>query len=77
MVKGIKALSLFFIDEVAKYRQYDAQGNATGGTYAQIFEEEYKAIVGNMQLSLDDEEGYLLSTLKAYLKIRHMLGISQ
>lgn len=57
--KGIKVLSLFFIDEVAKYRQYDAQGNATGGTYAQIFEEEYKAIVGNMQLSLDDEEGYL------------------
>lgn len=57
--KGIKVLSLFFIDEVAKYRQYDAQGNATGGTYAQIFEKEYKAIVENMQLSLDDEEGYL------------------
>jgi type III restriction enzyme len=57
--KGIKVLSLFFIDEVAKYRQYDAQGNAMGGTYAQIFEEEYKAIVGHMQLSLDDEEGYL------------------
>ncbi|MCR6547175.1 DEAD/DEAH box helicase family protein [Dehalobacterium formicoaceticum] len=57
--KGIKVLSLFFIDEVAKYRQYDAQGNTLGGTYAQIFEEEYKAIVGNMQLSLDDAEGYL------------------
>ena len=57
--KGIKVLSLFFIDEVAKYRQYDAQGNTTGGTYAQIFEEEYRAIVGNMQLSLDDAEGYL------------------
>lgn len=57
--KGIKVLSLFFIDEVAKYRQYDAQGNAMGGTYAQIFEEEYKAIVGNMQLSIDDAEGYL------------------
>lgn len=57
--KGIKVLSLFFIDEVAKYKQYDAHGNAMGGTYAQIFEEEYKAIVGNMQLSLDDAEGYL------------------
>ncbi|WP_341349284.1 type III restriction-modification system endonuclease [Proteiniclasticum ruminis] len=57
--KGIKVLSLFFIDEVAKYRQYDDQGNATGGTYTQIFEEEYKAIVGNMQLSLDDADGYL------------------
>ena len=56
--KGIKVLSLFFIDEVAKYKQYDAHGNATGGTYAQIFEEEYKAIVGNRQLTLDDSEEY-------------------
>lgn len=56
--KGIKVLSLFFIDEVAKYRQYDAQGNATGGTYAQIFEEEYEAIVRNMQLTLDDAGDY-------------------
>ncbi len=57
--KGIKVLSLFFIDEVAKYKQYDAQGNATGGTYAQVFEEEYKFIVGNMQLALDDSDEYL------------------
>lgn len=57
--KGIKILSLFFIDEVAKYKQYDAHGNATGGTYAQIFEEEYKAIVGNMQLTLNDTPEYL------------------
>lgn len=57
--KGIKVLSLFFIDEVAKYKQYDAQGNATGGTYAQVFEEEYKSIIGNMQLALDDSEEYL------------------
>lgn len=56
--KGIKVLSLFFIDEVAKYKQYDAHGNATGGTYAQIFEEEYKAIVSNRQLTLDDSEEY-------------------
>jgi type III restriction enzyme len=56
--KGIKVLSLFFIDEVAKYKQYDAHGNATGGSYAQIFEEEYKAVVGNMQLTLDDSEDY-------------------
>ena len=57
--KGIKVLSLFFIDEVAKYKQYDAHGNAMGGTYAQIFEEEYKSIVGNMQIQLDDPEEYL------------------
>lgn len=54
--KGIKVLSLFFIDEVAKYKQYDAHGNATGGIYAQIFEEEYKAIVGNMQSFSDTPE---------------------
>lgn len=57
--KGIKVLSLFFIDEVAKYKQYDATGNAKGGTYAEIFEEEYKAIVGSMQLALTDTPEYL------------------
>ena len=39
---GVKVLSLFFIDEVAKYRQYDAQGNAVKGEYATMFEDEYK-----------------------------------
>ncbi len=39
---GVKVLSLFFIDEVAKYRQYDEQGNPVKGEYAVIFEEEYK-----------------------------------
>jgi restriction endonuclease len=39
---GVKVLSLFFIDEVAKYRQYDEQGNAVKGEYALMFEEEYK-----------------------------------
>ena len=56
--KGVKVLSLFFIDEVAKYKQYDASGNAQGGTYAEIFEEEYKAIVGSMQLALTDTTEY-------------------
>jgi len=40
--QGIKVLSLFFIDAVEKYRQYDADGNAVKGVYAKIFEEEYK-----------------------------------
>lgn len=40
---GIKVLSLFFIDKVANYRDYDAPD--TKGKYARIFEEEYtKAI---------------------------------
>lgn len=37
----IKVLSLFFIDSVEHYRQYDAGGNAVKGKYATMFEEEY------------------------------------
>jgi type III restriction enzyme len=40
--QGIKVLSLFFIDEVAKYRSYDSEGNPLKGDYARIFEEEYR-----------------------------------
>lgn len=39
--QGIKVLTLFFVDEVAKYRQYDKNGNPVKGEYARIFEEEY------------------------------------
>lgn len=39
---GIKVLSLFFIDAVDKYRQYDAAGQPVKGVYAQMFEEEYR-----------------------------------
>lgn len=39
---GIKVLSLFFIDSVDRYRQYDADGKPVKGVYAQIFEEEYR-----------------------------------
>ena len=42
--QGIKVLSLFFIDAVDKYRQYDAEGNPVKGEYARIFEEEYRRI---------------------------------
>jgi len=40
----IKVLSLFFIDAVEKYRQYDADGNPVKGEYARIFEEEYRRL---------------------------------
>jgi type III restriction enzyme len=39
--QGIKVLSLFFIDAVDKYRQFDSDGNPLKGEYARIFEEEY------------------------------------
>lgn len=42
--QGIKVLSLFFIDAVDKYRQYDADGNPVKGEYARIFEEEYRRL---------------------------------
>jgi len=43
--KGIKVLSLFFIDRVEKYRSYDVDGNAIKGEYARIFEEEYSRLI--------------------------------
>lgn len=43
--KGIKCLSLFFIDEVAKYRQYDDDNQPVKGVFQQIFEEEYARLV--------------------------------
>ncbi len=42
--QGIKVLSLFFIDQVARYRAYDDAGNPVKGIYAQIFEEEYRRL---------------------------------
>ena len=42
--KGIKVLSLFFIDKVANYRSYDEKNNEVKGKYAHWFEEEYKII---------------------------------
>ncbi len=57
--KGIKVLSLFFIDEVAKYRAYDEAGNSIAGEYAQIFEEEYQDILKEQTLFEWDYRKYL------------------
>ena len=54
--KGIKTLSLFFIDEVANYRSYDEDGNVVLGEYGRIFEQEYNRIFDDKLLSLDDSE---------------------
>ncbi len=50
--RGIKVLSLFFIDEVKKYRDHEEED--TKGEYAQIFEEEYPKVVAD-ELGLFDE----------------------
>ena len=51
--RGIKCLSLFFIDEVAKYRKYDADGNEVNSEYGEMFEQEYISIL-NEYLTLFD-----------------------
>ncbi len=53
--RGIKCLSLFFIDEVAKYRQYNADGQPVKGVFQKIFEEEYDRLV-NEEFNIFDEE---------------------
>ena len=60
---GIKCLSLFFIDHVDNYRLYEAGGGTRNGKYAEIFEEEYNNIVGQLQLEFSDDPEYV-----AYLK---------
>jgi len=49
--QGIKVLTLFFIDEVAKYRDYSVADEK--GDYARIFEEEYRQYL-NEVLDLDE-----------------------
>ena len=61
--KGIKVLSLFFIDEVAHYKQYDAAGQAYNGSFAEMFEQEYENVVSSLQQTLFGEEDYF-----AYLR---------
>ena len=54
--KGIKVLSLFFIDEVAKYRQYNDSGEPDNGEYATVFEEEYRSVVDELNLSFGEDK---------------------
>lgn len=63
-LKEIKVLSLFFIDEVAKYKQYDDLGSAYNGIYADMFEEEYNGIIE----SFEKENDPAYSDYIAYLK---------
>lgn len=51
--RGIKTLSLFFIDKVEHYRKYDDEGNEINSEYGQMFEEEYISIL-NEYLTLFD-----------------------
>jgi type III restriction enzyme len=55
--KGIKVLSLFFIDEVIKYRDY-SKGDEKG-EYARVFEEEYLNEISQRQFFEEDYNKYL------------------
>ncbi|MGH1401689.1 MAG: type III restriction-modification system endonuclease [Acinetobacter tandoii] len=62
--QGIKVLSLFFIDEVAKYRQYDDDNNPIDGEYTQIFKEQYQYVLNevlDLNLENDPYQDYLKS----------------
>jgi len=61
--QGIKVLSLFFIDEVAKYRRYD-DGVEQAGEYARIFEAEYADALNEMPLLLDVPYRQYLKNIK-------------
>ncbi|WP_461873348.1 type III restriction-modification system endonuclease [Fusicatenibacter sp.] len=54
--KGIKVLSLFFIDEVEHYRKYDESGNPVNGIFADMFEQEYNDVIQNLQYKIGEDD---------------------
>ncbi|MGM9552026.1 MAG: type III restriction-modification system endonuclease [Clostridia bacterium] len=69
---GIKTLSLFFIDEVCKYRDYDENGDEVLGEYGKIFEEEYISVL-NEYATLEDTpyQKYLRKTCFDVTKVHN------
>ena len=63
--QNIKTLSLFFIDEVAKYRKYDEFGNKVESQYEKIFEEEYNKILEE-KLNVIDKSSKYYNYLKSF-----------
>lgn len=67
---GIKTLSLFFIDEVSKYRQYDENGDEVLGEYGVMFEEEYISVLNTYITMFDTPyQRYLKTTCEDVPKI--------
>lgn len=56
--KGIKVLSLFFIDEVVKYRDYSNPDQK--GDYAKVFEDEYREAISQLNLFEGEYNKYLM-----------------
>jgi type III restriction enzyme len=64
--KGIKTLSLFFLDEVSNYRLYDDDGEQVLGRYGEIFEEEYMAALNEAQNMFDPEYMSYLGSISVH-----------
>lgn len=54
--RGIKVLSLFFIDQVAHYKEYDQAGQPGNGIFARMFEEEYQDVIDRLQPEAGDDD---------------------
>ena len=69
---GIKTLSLFFVDEVAKYRQYDENGDEVLGEYGRMFEQEYISVLNDYITMFDTPyQAYLRSTCSDVSKVHN------
>ena len=75
--QGIKTLSLFFIDEVAKYRQYDEDGNEALGEYGRVFEEEYESVLKDYRTFLDADYLAYLDGITAHETHRGYFSIDK
>ena len=64
--KGIKTLSLFFLDEVANYRQYGEYGDELLGEYGKMFEEEYLNIYNKYHKLFDTKYQAYLSGIDVH-----------
>ena len=75
--RGIKCLSLFFIDEVANYRQYDDEGNEVKGKFQRIFEEEYAQLVNKYISVFDTDYDKYLRRFRPYETHRGYFSIDK
>lgn len=75
--RGIKCLSLFFIDEVANYRQYDEEGNEVKGKFQRIFEEEYARLVNKYITVFDTDYDKYLRRFRPYETHRGYFSIDK
>lgn len=75
--RGIKCLSLFFIDEVANYRQYDDEGNEVKGKFQRIFEEEYARLVDKYMTVFDTDYDKYLRRFRPYETHRGYFSIDK